>query len=83
MIVDGELVWTNVILDDLIHRLEELAALSEMDQIDVTPYADCADGTRNLWLDLLERGVPVRYAVGVIIFHQLLYCTPLSAVRQG
>ena len=80
---DGELTWTNAILDDLIHRLEELAALTEIGQFDVTPYEESADGTRNLWMDLKDAGASPRYALGIIIFHQLLYCTPLTGKQQN
>jgi hypothetical protein len=80
---DGELTWTNDILDDLIHRLEELATLSGLGQVDVSVYDDSADGTRNLWMDLKDAGASPRYALGMVIFHQLLYCTPLTSRQQN
>jgi hypothetical protein len=80
---NGELTWTNEILDDLIHRLEELAELSDIGQVDVTVYGESADGTHNLWLDLKESNASPRYAMGMVIFHQLLYTLPLTARRQN
>ena len=80
---DGTLIWTNDILDDLIHRLEALAELSDIGQVDVSVYGDSADGTRNLWMDLKDVGASPRYALGTVIFHQLLYCTPLTCRQQN
>jgi hypothetical protein len=79
---NATLVWTNAVLDDMIHRLEELAALSESGPVDFSLYEDCADGTMNLWQDLRDKGVSLRYSVGLVIFHQLLYKTPLHAMRH-
>ncbi len=79
----GELRWTNAVLDDVIHRLEELSTETGTGEIDVLAYESSADGTLNLWHDLLDRGVPRRLAVGVVIFHQLLYKHPLTGRRQN
>jgi hypothetical protein len=39
------------------------------------------DGTLNLWLDMLEEGHALDFAIGIVIFHQLLYKTPLTATK--
>ncbi len=77
----GDLVWSNAILDDLIHRLEELARLENAGEWDVLRYEDSADGTQNMWSDLRDTGLSLRYAMGVVIFHQMLYRTPLTATK--
>jgi hypothetical protein len=77
---DGKLVWTNTVLDDIMHQLETMSG-AEGGQWDVSTYADEADGTTNLWLDLLEDGRSIEYAIGIVIFHQLLYKTPLTATK--
>jgi hypothetical protein len=78
---DGTLTWTNMILDMLIHLLEDLAYLDDAGECDVTRYESSGDGTRNLWSDLMGDGRSVKYATGVVIFHQLLYQTPLTATK--
>jgi hypothetical protein len=77
---EGKLVWTNSVLDDIMHQLETMSG-AEGGQWDVSTYADEADGTINLWLDLLEDGRSIKYAIGVVIFHQMLYESPLTATK--
>jgi hypothetical protein len=79
---NATLVWTNDVLDDVISRLEELAELTGIGQVDISVYEYSVDGTINLWQDLIEKDIPLRYAVGIVIFHQLLYKTPLHAMRH-
>jgi hypothetical protein len=79
---NATLVWTNDILDELISRLEELAESTGVGQVDISVYEYSVDGTINLWHDLREKGVPLRYAVGIVIFHQILYKRPLHAMRH-
>lgn len=79
----GELIWTNAVLDDVIHRLEELETEMRVGEVDVLAYEESADGTINLWQDLRDRSVAPRFAVGIVIFHQLLYKHPLSAVHHA
>ncbi len=78
---DGaKLVWTNAVLDDITERLEALSG-SIVCPLDVSEYADNMDGTLNLWLDMLEEGHALDFAIGIVIFHQLLYKTPLTATK--
>ncbi len=79
----GELTWTNAVLDDVIHRLEELSTETGTGEIDVLAYESSADGTMNLWHDLRDRDLPTRLVVGVVIFQQLLYKHPLTGRRQN